>query len=417
LYLDPGATIAFVMPYAAMSRHHFEKFLTGKFSSVEGKPKTEHVFATVRFVEAWGFDETVQPLFPVPSCVLIGRTGEMGSLPATATMFHGVLPRRDATPEEANAVLTYEEHPWADTAVIEASSYSKRFRQGAIVLPRVLFVVERAAVTRFGGDPAAPVVRSRRTVLEKKPWKDLPGLEGRVEAEFLRPLYLGESIAPYRLLEAPLAVIPWDEENSKLLDRDAARDAAHLDLSRWLTSVEEVWQKHGKRKDELLVPRLDFFGQLSAQMPIAPVRVIYGASGTLPAAAILRDPRAIVEHKLYWTAAPEDEALYLLAILNSETARAAAAHRQSRGQWGARDFDKVILDLPIPAFDSSEKLHGQIATAAGRAQEVAAAVGLRPSMHFIGARALVRTALAKDGVGPALEELVAELLGLPVVRL
>ena len=412
LYLDPGATIAFVMPFAALSRHHFEKFLTGNYSSPQGRPQTQHVFASVKFIEAWGFDETVQPLFPVPSCVLIGRAGETGPLPDSVTMFEGELPRRDATPTEANAVLTAYVRPWTGHLSTEPSSYEKRFRQGAIILPRVLFVVERAPVGRLGGDPAAPVVRSRRTALEKEPWRSLPALEGRVEAQFLRPLYLGESIAPFRLLDAPLAVIPWDDDAGKLLDRDAARDAARLNLSRWLSEVEELWKQHGKRSDEPLVPRLDFFGQLSAQMPPGPIRVIYGASGTLPAAAILRDRRAIVEHKLYWTAAGEDEARYLEAILNSETARAGAAHLQSRGQWGARDFDKVMLELPIPDFSASDALHVDLVAAAGQAEVVSASVALPSGVNFIRARRLIRSALEGDGVGPRIEGLVTRLLGL-----
>jgi hypothetical protein len=176
--------------------------------------------------------------------------------------------------------------------------------------------------------------------------------------------------------------------------------------------VEELWKQHGKRSDEPLVPRLDFFGQLSAQMPPGPIRVIYGASGTLPAAAILRDRRAIVEHKLYWTAAGEDEARYLEAILNSETARAGAAHLQSRGQWGARDFDKVMLELPIPDFSASDALHVDLVAAAGQAEVVSASVALPSGVNFIRARRLIRSALEGDGVGPRIEGLVTRLLGL-----
>jgi hypothetical protein len=36
---------------------------------------------------------------------------------------------------------------------------------------------------------------------------------------------------------------------------------------------------------------------------------------------------------------------------------------QSRGQWGARDFDKVMFTLPIPRFDSAASLHRDLAKA------------------------------------------------------
>lgn len=233
-----------------------------------------------------------------------------------------------------------------------------------------------------------------------------------MEAEFLRPLYLGESVAPFRLLGAPLAVIPWDSTAQTLLDLRAAQAAGHVHLGRWLTQVEELWAAHGKRK-EPLVPRLDYFGQLHAQLPAAPVRVVYGASGTLPAAALLRHPRAIVEHKLYWTAANEDEARYLAAILNSETARNLVADRQSRGQWGARDFDKVMLDLPIPTFDPTDPLHAALVRAADHAEQVAASVEVPAGLGFVRTRGLVRQALAADGVAGQIDAAVAQLLSAP----
>jgi len=55
-----------------------------------------------------------------------------------------------------------------------------------------------------------------------------------------------------------------------------------------------------------------------------------------------------------WTM--RSEALYLTAILNSETARERAAEYQAREQWGARHLDKVRFNLPIPRFDARERL-------------------------------------------------------------
>ena len=85
---------------------------------------------------------------------------------------------------------------------------AKRFRQGATLVPRMLCFVERKALGRLGPNPAAPLVMSRRSRQEKKPWKDLPGIENPVEAQFLRPTLLGESILPYRVFRPFEAVIP-----------------------------------------------------------------------------------------------------------------------------------------------------------------------------------------------------------------
>ena len=84
-----------------------------------------------------------------------------------------------------------------------------------------------------------------------------------------------------------------------------------------------------------LVDRWNYHNELGAQFPIPPLRVIYAASGTIPAACLLRRSTAAIEHAIYWAeVSTETEGLYLTALLNSETARARVAAMQARGQWG-----------------------------------------------------------------------------------
>jgi hypothetical protein len=276
----------------------------------------------------------------------------------------------------------------------------------------MLWLVEKVSDHGLGQNVAEPLVRSRRSSQEKPPWKSLQGIQFRVESRFLRPLYLGESIAPFRVLEPALAVIPWDDVQGQLLDADAAVRNGYLGLAAWLRNAEDMWRQHGSA-DLTLVQRLNFQRELTSQLPIPAARVVFAKSGEQPAAAVLRDTEGIVDHKLYWAAAAEDEAYYLVAILNSETARAAVAGRQSRGQWGARDFDKVMLDLPIPKFDGTIWLHQALATAARQAEEVAASVDIPPGTHFVRARQRIREELQRQGVSQTIDTLVAQLLNLP----
>lgn len=402
LYLKPLGTIAFVMPYAALSRRQFAPFRTGRFGPTHG---------SVCFEEAWAFDEHVQPLFPVPSCVLVARADEPGPRPATVTSCAGVLPRRDASPGEAQAALSCREVAWPEAGENEHAVYRHAFRNGATIFPRVLCVVELAPVGRLGGNAEAPVVISRQRRLEKRPWSELPRLRGPIERQFLRPLYLGESVAPYRLLEPALAVIPWDAELAGLLNANGAAASGYPHLAAWLSEAERLWRDHSRNRTSF-VSQLDYYGKLSSQFPVAPLRVVYAKAGTQPAAAVLAGQTAIVENKLYWAATNRDEARYLEAILNSETTRALVADRQSRGQWGARDFDKVMLDLPIPDFTLGEEVHEELVAAARHAEEVAAAVDFPTAVNFIRARGLVRAALERDGVASRIDALVTNLLRL-----
>ena len=103
----------------------------------------------------------------------------------------------------------------------------------------------------------------------------------------------------------------------------------------------------------------------------------------------------------------------MTAILNSETARSRAAAYAGRGQWGARDFDKLMFELPIPLFNVKDALHQELATAAERAESVAAKVPLKEGTYFVTARKHIRTALHDDGIGQEIEELVKRLLKNP----
>lgn len=193
---------------------------------------------------------------------------------------------------------------------------------------------------------------------------------------------------------------------------DAAKAASkgYARLSEFLSEAENAWRRHSK-KARTFTQQIDFFGNLSGQFPLAPLRIVYTKTGTNLAAAVLRHPDAIVENGLYWAATKsESEAHYLAAILNSETIRSRAEKWQATGQWGARHFDRVIFNLPIPRFDEGRPLHVELASTAARAEKVAAALPLKEGQHFTRARKQIRTALIANGVAGSIEALTVRLL-------
>ena len=151
---------------------------------------------------------------------------------------------------------------------------------------------------------------------------------------------------------------------------------------------------------------------LALNSRLQPLRVVYAKAGTQPAACVLQrlaTPSSII-CSTGRPLASVGEARYLAAILNSETARERTAKYQARGQWGARHFDKVVFNLPIPRYDFKIKLHRDLAAVAERAEGLAAAVPLPEGVKFQRARALVRTALTEAGISEAIDALVARLL-------
>ncbi|MEE4207835.1 MAG: N-6 DNA methylase [Parvularcula sp.] len=397
LYLRDGGRIAMVLPLAAMTRGQFARFRTGAWNEVQAA-----------FTEAWVLDnQSIQPLFRVPTCVLFARKAKVAvPVPDRALAFFGRPPRKDASETEIEGrVRVFETDAPGVVSYAAGSPYRNRFRQGATLVPRVLCYVERAPVGRLGGDAKAPVVRSLPSM--HAPWKNVESLQMPVEVSMLRTAYLGSSIGPFRVLEQPEAVVPVTDEGDVLAAKGA--QARGLDrTAKWLKVCEQIWKEHSANTMTFKERRRG----LSEQFPVAPLRVVYAASGTKFAACVLRNERAVIEHKLYWLAADtEDEAHYLAAILNSESVRGRVAHMQSRGEQGARDIDKLPFTLSIPRFDAHEELHQRLAAAGREAETVAAAVLLEEGIAFTTARTAIRTALRDDGVAGRIDGLVDELLG------
>jgi hypothetical protein len=242
------------------------------------------------------------------------------------------------------------------------------------------------------------------------PWSRVSPLKGQIEKEFLHPLLLGESVAPFGLLEPALAIIPFNQSTDSLLTSDEALSYDYPKLSAWLRKAEKLWGEHSSGNMTLL-ERWNYHNGLAQQFPISNTRVVYAASGSLPAAAVVRGNQAIVEHKLYWLPTKsEEEALYLAAILNSETVRSEIEGLQSEGQFGQRDFDKVMFTLPIPRHDISNALHNSIASAARNAEAIVASLSLPPSGGFQAKRKAIRSALIEAGSAPKIEMLIGQLL-------
>jgi hypothetical protein len=400
LYLRAAGRLAFVLPFAALTRGQFERLRSGSFAS-----------ARLAYDEVWTMDDGVQPLFPVPSCVTFARRRAVSSpVPDTVTFYAGTLPNRDATEKSADKRQKLKRSPRPSAARTNGgSSYRSAFRNGATLYPRMLCFVERRAAGRLGADPSAPAVVSRRTSNDKGIWKALPSVEGRIEVEFLFSTFLGESILPYRIFQAFEAVLPVTAQGD-ILTSEGAANRGYAGLRDWMAQAEALWRNHRPRDIEL-AQQLDYYGKLGSQFPLPALRVVYAKAGTQPAAMVLRDDHVVIDHKLYWHApASEDEAQYLAAILNSETARARTEALQSRGLFGARDFDKVIFTLPIPRFDGTVGLHTDLAAAARDAEAVAAAMPLPEGVRFQRARKLVRDALTEAGAAQRIDGLVARLL-------
>lgn len=402
-YLKPGGRFSFVMPFAVLSRRQFAGFRTGRW----GGPNIGQ--ADVAFDKPWDLHAVKPSFFPVPAAVVSGtNAGPARTLSRSAESWVGRLRGRNPTLAQAMETIARRdpvEGPIGSSAV--RSPYAARFGQGATLVPRFLFIVERDQTGPLGAGAGRTRVRSKRSNNEKMPWKALPGHTGSVENQFLKPVLVGDSVLPFMLRTPQTGVIPWD--GSSLAETTTTRLDYYPGLAEWWRSAEQTWDAH-RSSSMSLREQIDFRKKLSEQLPGPAHRVVYSASGMYLAAAYVSDHRAVVEHMLYWaTVSGVSEGRFLTGVLNSDALLELVRPLQSRGEHNPRHFDKYIWQLPIPLYDPTSDLHSQIVDVARQAEEAVATLEL-PNLSFQAVRRRVREHLTGLGIAQELDKLVRELL-------
>lgn len=409
-YLRDGGTLALVLPYATLNAPVFAGMRDGSMGRVR-----------VAITGGWGL-ERVWPIFGAQSgssttstCVLFGERDRAGPPPAEIDRWVGLLPRRDASEAEAAGALEHVRAAWPRArTLVAASPYRRRFRQGATLTPRRFFLVEHAAAGRLQSRREAPRVRGRVGSLDKRPWTTVEPPEGPVERAFVRRIALGESVAPYRVLDLVTGVVPM--EDGAILTSASADAHGHRGLAAWLRDAEAKWNEHSNKAANglprvTLTQSLNHLQKLTAQAARSPIRVLYTKAGTRLSACWLEDDDVVVDHMAYWSPAHSlEEAAYVAGVLNTSIVLARVRDLQPVGQRDPRHFDNLVWTLPIPEFDAAEALHTDLAAAALHAAEVAVRVELPDNAHFTARRRLIRQALATDGVAETIERLVDALL-------
>jgi len=194
-YLKIDGRFAFVMPNAAVDRGQYKGLRTGSYKRLESKNPV-----AIAFQPAWDLRRIRPHFFPRGAAVLFGARAEKPiPLPTKIEVWTGRLSQQNASWDSVKGSLVRAPGKAHITNDDEISPWSERFRQGATIVPRFLCFVTRQAAGPLGMPAGKTAVRSLKRANDKKPWKNLPPLEGVVETEFLRPILLGESALPFRI--------------------------------------------------------------------------------------------------------------------------------------------------------------------------------------------------------------------------
>jgi hypothetical protein len=390
-FANTTARLAFVMPRAVLSADQHQTLIRREYNS-------QSRFRLTGYWDLWD----VSPLFNVPSCVLFAASSLLNGSPKEVLPvleWKGTLPGRDVNWDVAKTRLEATENqgrviylgtraalstaPGA-TAPSKPSKYLGVFRQGATIVPRSFYFVE---IADLDGEVDPKRVYWAKTEPEqaaqaKKPYDDVK-MTGLVEGKFIFTSAVSRHLVPYSMLSPVTVVLPVEVNNDLLtiVKADKLIKEGYREFGKWMHEVERLWaEKRGEKADqENVYEWLDYQGKLTAQNLKQKHLVLYNHSGMNVAAAYFDRHHQIapfiVDVKLYWAAfSSQEEADYVVAVLNSETVNAAIKPFQSVGLLGERDIHKKLLELPIPTYNQEDSKHTKLSKLGAKAREEAAKV-------------------------------------------
>ena len=409
-YLAPGGRFGYVMPGGVLSLRQYGGLRSGAYSSSAGSLK-------VQFSEPWDLHQVKPKFFSQHVAVLLGRRAPQGQdskpLSKIAEVWSGTFETSTASRIEALNKIVRCKGEELPEYVGHDSPYGNRFYEGATLVPHFLIFIKDGAAHPLTPGTNFRAIQSHRSPNEKDPWKRLDPLRGYVEERFIRPSYIGESVLPFSLLPPAEVLIPWKDNH--LLQKGDRTFNYYPGLDHWWSQAEEIWSKNSKGR-MTLAERIDYHRGISQQLITRGYRVAYNKSGKYLSAAIVTDSSAIIEQQLCWgEARSEDEAHFLVAILNSDFLTLASRPLQPRGENSPRHFGKLIFQLPIPPYDPRDPDHRRLIALARRATKLAARV-VDPHASYISLRQRVRDTLARDGVTGDIDAIVKDILTKPSSR-
>ena len=387
LYAQAGAIIGMVMPHSALRTGQHLKWRSGSYKQKGGR-NAPSIGLNLRVHEPWDLDNLIPDFFPMPASVVFAQyigVGQGNALaPGTVEVWRGNWEKHYVSISRKSEALYHDNGKFK-------SPYAGRSSQGPTITDRRLFFVETIPHTVMLPAANTTNVKPRLGNQDKINYEgQLNQLEGVVSNDHLFDVYLGECIGPYVALDPLKAALPVHRTTMTVpLNHDDCKgnnhDACWLEVSelhptmqrRWNNADEMFREAHENQAIKDLYDRLNYQKILTSQLEYLrgttagdeTVRVAYTQSGQ-PTAAIIRDNSAIVDRTLYQTVCQsEDEARYVLALINSNALAAATAPFMPKGLYGPRHFEKHGWKLSIPRYDANDPLHLRLSELGATAEQ------------------------------------------------
>ncbi|HME53599.1 MAG TPA: N-6 DNA methylase [Candidatus Lokiarchaeia archaeon] len=244
------------------------------------------------------------------------------------------------------------------------SHYKALCYNGATIFPQSLLFVD-IIDRRDTGDDAVITIRPAFGLHMKKPWNVQIYQSTRVERRYIFDLVKGSELYPFGTGTPFQVFLPLKTTtDSFTFDGDGIEPGSHISLNKpslassHFARINKYYKNNCKNGGRIadLWARINFDNELTNPGMSKPYKVIFPDCGSTMAAAIVKGP-CIVEHALHYVGLDdEDEAYYLIGVLNAPCIEKDVLLRKAE-----RHIGQLLLDYVIPCFDPANQDHQDIA--------------------------------------------------------
>ena len=285
------------------------------------------------------------------------------------------------------------------------------FRQGASIGPAVLTKVEidRRILSISEPEDEVEVTTVRSTT---KGWKNIKPLTGTVPRRWVRKLYTSKDMLAFWMQrEVGYAIVPVNEEG----DLEAEPGAVN-ELWAEFETIYEEHRSRGENNPNTVREGIDYANKLARQLPGKETSerctVLYPKSSDIMRAARVAKQDEIANDTLYhWKAGSQEEAAYLVALLNAPALRQAFSDAKRSGRHFDTDF---WLKVPIPRYDMKNRDHVALARltveAEGPIERWLADTRNAQGLKQVGLSKRIRSLLEKEGILGQIDEKTRRIL-------
>lgn len=351
-YLVEAGVFGCILPHSVLAGNNHMPFRTGQFSSI-----TRPIKLNPECV--W---ELPNDTFKNKAIAIFGRkVNYVGSSEITGAIVSDKNNVASATfyVQKSGDLQIWTNNP-SEIERIDFSCY--KFQQGADIMPRFLFFFNlESRGNKFILSQLSLHSNYGYFLKDMKVGRDFCPPSISVDKNRFFDILISNVLTPFNISICPKALLPikrnsegkWaDLENIDILT--LARP-----LKQFFNQTKNSYITYKEKRIKSLFEVLNVFSKLEKQIiPVGSFLVVYGAGGSKTCAAYMKVEREIIIDQTiyYYIADTEDEAIFMTALLNSNSIEKVNAAYQAQGQFGKRHIHTLPADS-IPAFDSDNQMH------------------------------------------------------------